>query len=91
MYLQSSIIGLFLFFNTSVKANDTTTICTGKLDKNGNKAGYWICKKNGLMIKKERYKSNQLISYMRFDKDGKIIETMNKKGKIKKYSSCGCY
>ena len=91
MFFRVALVCFIFFSSNSAKAADTTTLCTGKLDKNGYKTGYWICRKNQLIVKKEKYKSNQLVTYILFDSKGKIIETMNKKGKIKKYSSCGCY
>jgi hypothetical protein len=91
MFFRVVLVSFIIFHSNVTKAADTTTVCSGKLDKSGNKTGYWICRKNQLIVRKEKYKSNQLVSYMLFDKKGKIIETMNKKGRVKKYSSCGCY
>jgi hypothetical protein len=91
MFIRVALVCLITFYSNMTKASDTTTVCRGKLDKSGNKTGYWICRKDQIIVRKEKYKSNQLISYMVFDKKGKITETMNKKGRIKKYSSCGCY
>jgi hypothetical protein len=91
MFFRAALVYFIFFSINEAKASDTSTVCSGKLDKNGNKTGYWICKKNQTIVKKEKYKSNLLLGYILFDSKGKIIETMNKKGRIKKYSSCGCY
>lgn len=91
MFARFALVCCIMFYSNVTKAADTTTVCSGKLDKSGNKTGYWICRQNQIIVRKEKYKSNQLVGYMLFDKKGKIVETMNKKGRVKKYSSCGCY
>lgn len=80
---------LFLSVN-KLSANDTSIICNGQKNINGQKQGVWLCKQNNSILKKERYKNGLLITYTLYNK-GEIIETRSKKGKIKKYEPCGCY
>lgn len=78
-----------IFFIKQLKAEDSIQ-CSGKFNHKSEKHGVWICKKNQILVKKERYKNGTLITYFLFNEKGEIIETRNKKGKIKKFNPCGC-
>lgn len=84
------LFGVFCYFNNA-KANDSSLICKGKTETNGNKDGVWICKKNGRLNKKEVYKNGILTTYTLYNNKGEIIERKKKNGKIKHYKPCGCY
>lgn len=67
-----------------------TTQCTGKYNKEGQKQGVWICRDGKRVVKRERYKNGRLSSYIIYDRKGNIIETMDRKGRVRKFSGCGC-
>jgi YD repeat-containing protein len=74
----------------TVQGNDSLN-CTGKLDKEGRKNGTWVCRnKEGRLIRKERFKHGDLMTWMVYNTKGQMIETRDKKGKIRKYTPCGC-
>ncbi len=83
------VLVFILFFVQQIQAEDSLN-CTGKFNLKNEKNGVWICKKNQKLIKKERYKNGKLLTYILFNEKGEIIETRNKKGKIKKFNPCGC-
>jgi hypothetical protein len=68
-------------------AGDT---CEGSYNSSGKKEGIWLCKKDGKIYRKERYKKGELLTYMLYNEKGQLIETRNKKGKVRKYNPCGC-
>ena len=80
----------FIFFLkiSNLKADDT--ICKGNKDKDSLKHGVWLCAINKIKIKTERYKHGVLQNWILYNAKGEIIETRNKKGKIRKYNPCGC-
>jgi antitoxin component YwqK of YwqJK toxin-antitoxin module len=65
-------------------------VCSGAYKQDSLKHGVWICKSAGRIVRKERYQNGKLISYMRFDERGQMVETRNRKGKVKHYKPCGC-
>lgn len=73
----------------AIAAMDTTQ-CSGKHNKAGQKQGVWICRDGKRVVKRERYKDGKLSSYIIYDPKGNIIETMDRKGKVRKFSGCGC-
>ncbi len=74
----------------SLKANDSL-VCSGKFDPMGKKHGVWICATPaGKLVRKERYKHGELSTWLVFNAKGQVVETRNRKGKIKKYTPCGC-
>jgi hypothetical protein len=89
--LKFLFVMCFIFQLSTSFASDTAVICEGKKTASGEKHGIWICKKNGLIIKKERYKKGLLQTYIVYNNKGEIIETRTRKGQIKKYEPCGCY
>lgn len=81
---------LFFFISAATYAADSLS-CKGSNDAAGLKHGVWLCRlSNGRVQKKEHYKHGTLVSYTIFDERGRTVETMNKKGKIRKYTPCGC-
>ncbi len=64
--------------------------CEGKLNKRGQKHGSWNCKKDGKAVRREMYKNGELKGYIIFNDKGEVIETRNRRGKVKKYTPCGC-
>lgn len=80
---------LFLAFSyKNVQA--TVDTCTGKFDKSGKKHGIWSCCKEGYVSAREKYRHGKLLSIIRFNEKGVIIETVDKKGRVRKNKSCGC-
>lgn len=58
--------------------------------KLGQKEGIWYeLDENGNMFKKEKFKQN-ISQWQIFYEKGKVIRTIDKKGKIKERSKCGC-
>jgi len=58
--------------------------------KLGQKEGTWYeLDENGNMLKKEKFKQN-ISQWQIFYEKGKVIRTIDKKGKIKERSKCGC-
>ena len=79
----------FLFLTLETFATDST-FCKGKYTSDSLKYGVWVCQKGNIILKKEHYKNGVLSSYILFNDKGQMVETKNKKGKIKKYKPCGC-
>lgn len=77
----------FAFASTTLLAGDT---CSGNFDRNKRKHGVWVCREGSKVVKKERYRHGELLTYIIFDEKGKVIESRNRKGKIKKFNPCGC-
>lgn len=87
--MKRLIVSVFLFSFLIVLKGDSLQ-CSGSYIQDSLKHGDWVCKNGNRIIRKEKYKNGVLISYIVFDNKGKIIETRNKKGKIRKYKPCGC-
>ncbi len=66
------------------------TLCFGAYKQDSLKHGVWVCRSEGRIVRKERYQNGKMISYMRFDERGQIVETRNRRGKVKHYKPCGC-
>ncbi len=85
---------LFLFvvlLTCSIAKADDSLTCKGELDNNGKKNGSWVCRdKQGRVIKKEHYKHGEIGTWILYNNKGQMIQTRNKKGKIRKYKPCGC-
>ncbi len=79
------VLGLF----SNVYAGDSLS-CEGKLNKKGEKHGIWACRKDNKVVRREQYRNGVLKGYVIFNEKGEVIETRNKKGKVKKYTPCGC-
>lgn len=84
-YLIALILVLATFDLKS--QNDT---CTGQFDAQSKKHGLWICRSGNRVVKKVYYRHGELKSYILYNEKGEIIETRNKRGKVKKYTPCGC-
>jgi hypothetical protein len=95
----SLLFSLFLGFSAVVHACDSTVTLR---HPNGNKS---LVKKydNGLpcgkwsyyseqqrLTRKEKYKDGLLVFTWIYNDEGRIAETINKKGKHKKYHPCNC-
>lgn len=58
--------------------------------RNGEKHGKWkTYDEKGDKIKETRYKNGQM-RWERIYKDGKLIQTTDRKGRVYKVSDCGC-
>jgi len=79
----------FLFLALEAWANDSL-VCQGKYSHDTLKNGIWVCRSGKIVRKKEHYKNGVLTSYILFNEKGQMVETKNRKGKIKKYNPCGC-
>lgn len=67
-----------------------SAVCTGKFSRDSLKEGVWVCRIGKRVLSKERYNNGKLQTYIRFNEKGQIIETRNRKGKVKTYNPCGC-
>lgn len=82
---------LFSFFLAFFVNGKDSLSCAGKYDKLGKKDGVWICRNaENKLIRKERFKHGELSTWVIFNTKGQMIESRDKKGRIKKYSPCGC-
>ncbi len=79
----------FLFLGLEAWANDSL-VCEGKYTNDSVKNGIWVCRSGKIVRKKEHYKNGVLVSYILFNEKGQMVETKNRKGKIKKFNPCGC-
>lgn len=79
----------FVLSAPNALAGDTLN-CTGAFKQDSLKHGVWICRSEGRIVRKERYQNGKLISFMRFDERGQIVETRNRRGRVKHYKPCGC-
>jgi hypothetical protein len=79
----------FLFLGLEAWASDSLA-CQGKYGIDKLKNGIWICRSGKIVRKKEHYKNGVLVSYILFNEKGQMVETKNRKGKIKKFNPCGC-
>ncbi len=84
-----TILLAFVFSATHAAAADTLS-CSGAYKEDSLKHGVWVCKSDGRIVRKERYQNGKLVSYIRFDQRGQIVETRNRRGKVKHYKPCGC-
>ena len=76
---------------TALKAQTTDSlVCKGSFVRDSLKHGVWVCRAKGYVAIRSTYKLGKLIHYTKFNAKGDIIETRNKKGKIKYYKPCGC-
>jgi len=87
--LRQIVLAVVLCFFANVYASDSLS-CEGKLDGKGEKHGIWACRVNGRLVKREQYKHGVLKGYIIFNAKGEAVETRNRKGKVKKYTPCGC-
>jgi hypothetical protein len=88
--MKALLIGLLFLTTAELKGEDTLS-CTGKSDKSQLKHGTWICRNaSGKIIRSERYKHGVMMNYILYNDKGRIIETRDKKGKVRKYNPCGC-
>lgn|GEM_PF-1313054 len=83
-------IALAFVFTSQLAAASDTLNCSGLYKQDSLKHGVWVCRSQGRIVRKERYQNGKLISYMRFDERGQIVETRNRRGKVKHYKPCGC-
>lgn len=70
---------------------DSTFYCRGKMNRDSLQHGVWVCWKGDRLVSKERYRNGKLITRMRFNEKGELIETRDRKGRIKTYKPCGCH
>ncbi len=88
--MKSLLIGLLCFSAAELKGNDSLS-CSGKYDKLQQKHGTWVCRNAaGKIVKSERYKHGSMINYILYNDKGRIIETRDRKGVIRKFNPCGC-
>lgn len=80
----------FLLFQGCLAFANDSTVCKGKYGTDSLKQGVWVCRKGDIVLKKEHYNNGVLSSYILFNEKGQMVETKNRKGKIKKYNPCGC-
>ncbi|MBI1307971.1 MAG: hypothetical protein GC181_15310 [Bacteroidetes bacterium] len=58
--------------------------------KGGDKSGKWqYFNRKGEVIEERFYRRNKLI-WTYYYRDGQVIRSINKKGKIKNFKGCGC-
>lgn len=89
--MRSFIAAAIILFNLNLLKAADSVVCKGTYTKDSLKNGVWVCRyTDGRIQKKEHYKQGKLVSYMIFDNKGQIIETRNKRGKVKTYKPCGC-
>ncbi len=74
---------------TQIYAADSLQ-CSGSYSKDSVKNGIWLCRKGNMILRKERYVKGILSTYIIYNEKGQIIETRNKRGKVKTYKPCGC-
>lgn len=67
-----------------------SSVCTGKFSRDSLKEGVWVCRIGKRVLSKERYSKGRLQTYIRFNEKGQIIETRNRRGKVKTFNPCGC-
>ncbi len=67
-----------------------SVVCSGNYVQDTLKHGIWICRTPKYVLQRSTYRYGQLIDYTKFNAKGDIIETRNKKGKVKHYNPCGC-
>lgn len=97
-----SILIIFFLFGTKAIACDTTQTVkcktffkNGELQtiqsfKNGQRNGVWIVKnEEGKIVLKTKYKNGKRI-YQYTYQNNKIIESIDRKGKVRKVKDCGC-
>ncbi len=58
--------------------------------KNGQACGAWLYYENGFLTKKEKYKKGILHYTLFYNKIGKVITTVDRKGKVRNYKPCNC-
>lgn len=88
---MKTLLVLISFISTQIAWGNDTLSCHGALDKQGKKHGVWLCKNNsGQLFKKERYRHGALSTWMLFNNKGQMVQSRNRKGKIRKYNPCGC-
>lgn len=59
--------------------------------KNGEKHRLWMFyDEKGIVIKKEKWKNGTLQWQVFYNERGRIIKTVDKNGKEKEFSGCGC-
>jgi antitoxin component YwqK of YwqJK toxin-antitoxin module len=88
---MKTLLFILTLLTTQMAWGSDTLSCNGTLDKDGKKHGVWLCKNNsGQLLKKERYKHGELSTWMLFNNKGQMVQSRNRKGKIRKYNPCGC-
>jgi antitoxin component YwqK of YwqJK toxin-antitoxin module len=90
---------VFAGFSLSANACDSAAVTKysngnksliAKFEK-GNPCGKWrYFDEEQHLIKKEKYINGLLVFSWSYNKKGKITETINRKGKIRKYKPCNC-
>ncbi len=89
--MKSILLFALTVFCVGLSKADDSLSCQGKFDKSNAKHGIWKCKNStGKVVKSENYKHGSLIGYTLYNDKGQIIETRNRKGKIRKFNPCGC-
>lgn len=64
--------------------------CSGKFDKDSLRHGVWVCRYNKKVIKREKFKHGRSLGYILYNDKGRMIESSDRKGKVRKYKDCGC-
>lgn len=87
----SSLICCAILQTDSPGFQDTALVCKGSLNNDSLRHGVWVCYKSGIPVSKERYKNGKLLTRLRFNDKGELIETVDRKGRRKTYKPCGCH
>lgn len=93
------VIGLSLLYETLHACDSTATkyFENGKKEvvekyKEGTKCGIWkFFHPTGVILRREKYKNGELAFTWIYNDKGQLIESINKKGKHKKYKACNCH
>ncbi len=86
---KAYMLFLALAFTATGYASDSL-VCEGKYDRLGQKHGMWACKKGNYVHSREKYHHGVLKTYIIYNDKGQVLETRNRKGRIRKYNPCGC-
>jgi hypothetical protein len=89
MMYRQFFIAIVLLCSVQAFASDSLA-CTGKYNKKGEKHGTWACRKDNHVVRREQYKNGMLKGYVIFNEKGQVVETRDRKGKVRKFNPCGC-
>lgn len=76
----------------SVKRYDNGKKEFVKKYENGQNCGFWkFYRPDGIIERKEKYKKGILVFTWFYNEEGKLIRSVNRKGKEKVYRACNCH
>jgi hypothetical protein len=84
-----NVAGRNYSISTTKEAGSDSLVEKGKF-KDGLKHGKWTVYKNGKRLRIEKYKKGTLISFIQFNDRGKVVRTMDKKGRVRSFEPCDC-